>query len=118
MEAMSLSQVCGFIATIRSQRPGRPTQPLADTRTSNQVGRAWMFDGKMLRVATGTPMRRVARANNSFADAEPEPFTLPNLTTKSLMALIGLDMTARLRGIEEEFLHVPRAGRAALRTQT
>ena len=30
-----------------------------------------MFDGKMLRGATGTPMRRIALANSSFADAEP-----------------------------------------------
>src|SRR5688572_15378987 len=94
---------------MRSTPPRRPNQPLPDTRTSYQVGRPWMFDGKMLRVATGTPMRRMARANSSFADAEPEPFTLANLTTKSLTALIGLDMAARLRRIEEEFLHVPRA---------
>src|SRR5215475_15065455 len=117
MEATSLSQVCGFIATIRSQPPRRPTQPLPDTRTSNQVGRPWMLDGKMLRVATGTPMRRIARANNSLADAEPEPFTLANLTTKSFVALIGLDMAARLRGVEEEFLHVPSAGRTPFGAQ-
>ena len=59
------------------------------TRTSYQVGRPWMFDGKMLRGLTGTPMRRIARANSSFADAEPEPLTLANLTTKSLIASIG-----------------------------
>src|SRR5262249_30710939 len=52
----------------------------------------------------------------SFAEAEPEPFTLANLTTKSLTALI-LDMAARLRRVEQEFLHVPGAGRAALRAQ-
>src|SRR3954467_11621512 len=117
MEAMSLSQVCGFIATIRSQPPRRPTQPLPDTRTSNQVGRPWIFDGKILRVATGTPMRRIDRANISFAEAEPEPFTLANLTTKSFVALIGLDMAACLRRIEEELLHVPCARRAAFRAQ-
>src|SRR5258708_27832089 len=77
-----------------------------------------MFEGNMLRVATGTPMRRMERANNSFAEAEPEPFTLANLTTKSFVALIGLDMAARLRGIEEKFLHVPGAGRAAFRAQS
>src|SRR5258707_14159619 len=106
---MSLSQVCGFIATIRSQPPRRPTHPFPETRTSNQVGRPWMFEGKIFRVATGTPIRRMARANNSFAEAEPEPFTLANLTTKSFGALIGLDMTTCLRRIEEELLHVPRA---------
>src|SRR5689334_17696037 len=75
-----------------------------------------MLDGKMLRVATGTPMRRMARANNSLADAEPDPFTLPNLTTKSLTALV-LDMAAGLRRIDEEFLHIPGAGRATFRAQ-
>src|SRR5712675_1193140 len=77
-----------------------------------------MFEGNILRVATGTPMRRMERANNSFAEAEPEPFTLANLTTKSFVALIGLDMAARLRGIEEKFLHIPGAGRAAFRAQS
>src|SRR5574337_1661016 len=41
----------------------------------------------MLRGLTGTPMRRMHLANNSLADAEPEPLTLANLTTKSLVAL-------------------------------
>src|SRR5690349_8610023 len=48
-----------------------------------------MFDGKILRGLTGTPMRRIAFANSSFADAEPEPLTLANLTTKSLTAASG-----------------------------
>src|SRR5262245_29110027 len=42
-----------------------------------------MFDGKMLRGLTGTPMRRIDLANSSFAEAEPEPFTLANFTTKA-----------------------------------
>jgi hypothetical protein len=42
----------------------------------------------MLRGETGTPMRRMARANSSFADADPEPLMLANLTTKSLTASI------------------------------
>src|SRR5690349_10035857 len=49
-----------------------------------------MFDGKMLRGATGTPMRRIDLANRRFADAEPEPLTLANLTTKSLTRSIGV----------------------------
>ena len=44
----------------------------------------WMFDGKMLRGATGTPIPMIARANSSLAEAEPEPLTLANLMTKSL----------------------------------
>src|SRR5690606_37317101 len=60
------------------------------------VGRPWMFDGKMLRGDTGTPMRRIARANSSFALAEPEPFTFANLTTKSLTASMRLAMASRV----------------------
>src|SRR5437764_11204317 len=98
------------MATMRSHPPRRPIQPLADTRTSNQVGRPWMLDGKILRVAIGTPMRITARANISLADAEPEPFTFANLMTKSLTDRMPLDMAARLRRVEKEFLHVPSAG--------
>src|SRR3954463_13793740 len=81
---MSRSQGCGVMATIRSTPPRRPRWPASVTRTSNQVGRPWMFEGKMLRAATGTPQRRIDLANMPFALAEPEPFTLANLTTKSL----------------------------------
>ena len=45
-----------------------------------------MFDGKMLRAATGTPMRMIALANRPLAEAEPDPFTFANFTTKSLTA--------------------------------
>ena len=46
----------------------------------------WMLEGKMLRGATGTPMRTMmALANSSLAEAEPEPLTLANLMTKSLL---------------------------------
>src|SRR5690606_65531 len=107
-----------------------------------------MLDGKMLRGLTGTPMRRIALANSSLADAEPEPLTLANLTTKSLPACSGATAgliapasptappsrrnapgssglpglriaaaTARLRLLQQEFLHVPGSGRAAFRAQ-
>src|SRR3954469_7585811 len=69
-----------------STPPRRPSHPDSDTRTSYQVGRPWMFDGKMLRGLTGTPMRRIDFAKRVFAEADPEPFTLANLTTKSLTA--------------------------------
>src|SRR5262249_15571584 len=55
-----------------------------------QVGRPWMFDGKMLRGLTGIPIRRNDLANSSFAEAEPEPLTLANFTTKSLSASMRL----------------------------
>src|SRR5690606_13915071 len=67
-----------------------PSQPRSDTRTSYQVGRPWMLDGKMLRGLTGTPIRRMALANSSLAEAEPEPLTLANLTTKSLVDCSGV----------------------------
>ena len=60
-------QVSGFIATIRSTPPRRPRQPSSTTRTSYHVGRPWMFDGKMFRAATGTPMFSTAFANSPFA---------------------------------------------------
>src|SRR4051794_11114858 len=47
-----------------------------------------MFDGKMLRGATGTPIRRIDRANSSFALADPDPLTFANFTTKSFVASI------------------------------
>src|SRR3546814_13851329 len=89
MSATSAAQVCGFIATFRSTPPRWPSQPRSDTRTSYQVGRPWMLDGKLLRGLTGTPMRRMALANRSLADAEPEPLTLATLTKKTLVDAIG-----------------------------
>src|SRR5688572_7903212 len=74
---------------MRSTPPRRPRWPASVTRTSYQVGRPWMLEGKMLRGLTGTPMRRIAFANNSLAEAEPEPLTFANLTTKSLTASRG-----------------------------
>ena len=85
------------------------------TRTSYQVGSPWMFDGKMLRGDTGTPMRMTARANSSLALAEPDPLTLANRTTKSFTLSIG--MLFRVRHFDQVFLHVPGAGRAALGAQ-
>src|SRR3954452_2383567 len=90
-----------------------------------------MFDGKMLRGATGTPMRRIERAKSSFAEAEPEPLTLANLITKSLVAVIcfmpssgcfALRFVAAARGgvrhLKQKLLHVPRARRATFGAKT
>src|SRR2546423_7850154 len=131
---MSRSQVCGFISTIRSTPPRRPSHPRSLTRTSYQVGSPWMLDGKMLRGLTGTPMRRRLRANSSLAEAEPAPLTLANLTTKSLtdsmrltaagdmsggllLSVVRAAAAARARQVEGELLHVPGPGRAALGAQ-
>src|SRR6266853_5668652 len=75
---------------MRSTPPRRPRQPASLIRTSNQVGSPWILDGKMFRGATGTPMRSMALAKSRFADADPEPLTLANLTTKSLTRWIGV----------------------------
>src|SRR5689334_22688769 len=88
--AMSLSQVCGFIATMRSTPPRAPRCPASVMRTSYQVGSPWMLEGKILRGDTGTPMRRTERANSSLALAEPDPLTLAKRTTKSFTLLIGV----------------------------
>jgi hypothetical protein len=49
-----------------------------------------MFDGKMFFGLTGIPIRNSDFAKIVLAEAEPDPFTVANLTTKSLMPLIGL----------------------------
>src|SRR5690349_13965284 len=107
------------MATIRSTPPRRPKCPASVIRTSYQVGRPWMLDGKMLRAATGTPMRMTDRAKRPLALAEPEPFTLANLTTKSLTAVLETTWAASgncpesgigprsVRHLEIELLHVP-----------
>src|SRR5437868_14438468 len=81
-----------------STPPRRPRWPLSLIRTSYQVGRPWMLDGKMLRELAGIPMRRIDFANSELALAEPDPLTLANLTTKSLtrwiVAIRGFDFVA------------------------
>ena len=99
----------GFIATIRSTPPRRPRWPASLTRTSYQVGRPWMLEGKMLRAATGTPMRRIDLPNNELALAEPEPLTLANLTTKSLMAPTSRRRTAVRGEVVHHIRHAPSA---------
>src|ERR1700682_3854377 len=92
-----------------------------------------MFDGKMFLGDTGMPMRRKLFANSSFAQAEPEPLTLANLTTKSFNAsilfvvvvvirscrflVVGCAARSGHRHLDEVLLHVPGAGRAALGAQ-
>src|SRR4029079_12821758 len=68
--------------------PRAPRWPASEIRTSYQVGKPWMFDGKILRGEIGTPIRRMARPNSSLALAEPEPLTLAKRTTKSFTLLI------------------------------
>src|SRR5215470_6897925 len=71
-----------------STPPRRPRWPLSLILTSYQVGRPWMFEGKMLRELAGIPIRRIDLANSELALADPDPLTLANLTTKSLTLFI------------------------------
>src|SRR5260370_6458338 len=48
-----------------------------------------MVGGKMLGEPGGIPIRRIDLANSELALAEPDPFTLANLTTKSLTLWIA-----------------------------
>src|SRR5580700_5662977 len=102
---MSWFQVCGFIATIRSTPPRRPRWPLSLIRTSNQVGRPWMFDGKMFRELAGTPIRRIDLANSPFALADPEPLTLVIAETVGaptcVSDAIGSALSPRIRHYRE-----------------
>src|ERR1700756_4529306 len=84
-----------------STPPRRPRWPLSLIRTSYQVGRPWMFEGKMLRELAGMLIRRIDLANNELALAEPDPLTLANLTTKSLTLVIA-------DGIRSELVRVSR----------
>src|SRR5713226_5555534 len=92
ISATSCSHVSGFIATIMSTPPRRPKWPVSLIRTSNQVGKPWMFDGKMLRELAGIPIRRIDLAKSALALAEPDPLTLANLTTKSLTLWIAASL--------------------------
>ena len=78
----------GFIATIKSIPSRRPRYPSPFTRTSNHVGNPCLFHGKIFLGDTGTPIRNTAFANKELALAEPDPFTLANLITKSLMFML------------------------------
>src|SRR5439155_22142311 len=82
--------------------------PASEMRTSYQVGKPWIFEGKILREATGTPIRRIVFANNVLALAEPEPLTLANLTTKSLILAIACDMPVPPVPYREETCACPR----------
>src|SRR5262245_9392030 len=48
-----------------------------------------MLEGKMFFGLTGIPMRNSVLAKMPLALAEPEPLTVANFTTKSLMPLIS-----------------------------
>ncbi len=63
----------------------------------------------MLRAATGTPIRRTDLANMPLALADPEPFTLANLTTKSFTASRARTLFERAQGGLDYLLHAPSA---------
>src|SRR5579863_7406581 len=90
------------MATIRSTRPERDRYPSLLTRISNQVGRPWMLEGKKFLPTTGMPMRKMAFMSRPLALAEPVPFTLAILMTKSLTRLVmaQLEGWGRLYGLD------------------
>ena len=47
------------------------------------------LEGNIFLGLTGIPIRKIDFANIRFALAEPDPFTFPNLITKSLILLIS-----------------------------
>src|SRR5271170_4447677 len=69
-----------------------------------------MFDGKMLRELAGIPIRRIDLANRELALAEPDPFTLANLTTKSLTLRIAWIFSFGCIVIDSELVKDDKAG--------
>src|ERR1035437_8083728 len=84
--AMSLAYVPVFSATTRSISGGRAVYPSLLTRMSYQVGRPWMFDGKMFLPETGIPIRKIDCMSSALALALPVPLTVAILKEKSLTA--------------------------------
>src|ERR1700742_2949041 len=86
------------MATMISTRPERATCPSLVTRISYQVGRPWMFEGKESFPLTGMPLRKIDFISSELALAEPVPFTVAILMTKSLMrAALDGAITSSLR---------------------
>ncbi len=61
-----MSQVCGVHLHHHVDAAAGAEMAVFVTRTSYQVGRPWMLDGNTLRGLTGTPWRRIERANSSW----------------------------------------------------
>src|SRR5665213_1981004 len=53
-------------------------------RTSNQVGRPSIFDGKTFLGVAGMPKRKIALVRTRLDDWLPEPFTVATRIVKSL----------------------------------
>src|ERR1035437_8831619 len=81
---MSLAYVPVFSATTRSISGGRAVYPSLLTRMSYQVGRPWMFDGKMFLPETGIPIRKIDCMRRLFALADPVPLTVAILKANEL----------------------------------
>src|ERR1035437_7743145 len=81
---MSLAYVPVFSATTRSISGGRAVYPSLLTRMSYQVGRPWMFDGKMFLPETGIPIRKIDCMSSALALALPVPLTVAILKEKTL----------------------------------
>ena len=120
MPATSLSQVCGFIATIMSTPPRAPRWPVFVTRTSYQVGRPWMLEGKMLRGLTGTPMAQDRAREHLVGAGRARAVDVGEADDEVVYAadrlFVGHARTC-LSHLDEVFLHVPGSGGTALGAQ-
>src|SRR3954468_23812059 len=79
--------LCGFTATMKSIPSLLPKYPFSLTRTSYQVGKPWILEGKIFFGVTGIPILKIAFVNKKFALADPVPFTLAKRITKSFTLL-------------------------------
>ena len=77
--------LCALTATIISMPSLRPKYPFSLTLTSYQVGNPCILEGKIFFGVTGTPILKMALQKSKLALADPVPFTLANLTTKSFI---------------------------------
>ena len=88
------------MATAISTLPERARYPRWLARTSYQVGRPWMLEGKKFLPATGIPIRNRVFISNELALAEPVPFTLAMRIVKSLSAGMSHGDQAAERTVE------------------
>src|SRR5512145_3043158 len=81
--AKSWAKEAGFIATTISCSSRRAMKPSLLTRMVYQVGKPWIFDGKIFFPETGMPILNKARINVVFDVWLPEPLTVATVIEKS-----------------------------------
>ncbi len=96
----------------RGRRGGPPPSP--SPRTRSEGPGCWRE--RCCAALMGTPMRMTERANSWLALAEPDPFTLAKLDDEIIHGVCDAASVPRMCHLDEGFLHVPGARRAALGT--